>query len=489
MVLPPLAAVNVIPNVIDASAFGPVTEGNEIVVTPSVSPGCSLERGNVITDNRNVSGSTIARQIRQWNQAIERETDCLALQQKSNKALASLRDEVDENTKEITRKLDEILPVIKLPTSPTGVPKWLKKFSVGRTMPDFDATIDLLKRTIETARAVSEIAATIQQMKFKLEACAIGSINDVISGSQNAIDNAVNDLSRAIQEEIAEAICRGLTGAGITGDNIVDALDAVQAIDFLLRDVELINQTFDTTLGSSLTRVSQNQDVIADLTGIPPVLNTNSPEEFIASVESDEYAQYRQSLVALVNQPDPFNEQLPTITGTAAYLSELQVSTGVWNTGGVETTFDYQWLRNNIEIAGATNSSYIPTIDDVESRLSCRVLAQTSTATVEVVTVETTPVIFVLPAADRPTLSGATVNDGTLVCTDGTWPFTPTMIQFEFIRVPPSGPTVRVQSLSSNNLYEIKTADIGSAIKCRVVATSFKYTVDTETTPSTIVTS
>ena len=96
---------------------------------------------------------------------------------------------------------------------------------------------------------------------------------------------------------------------------------------------------------------------------------------------------------------------------------------------------------------------------------------------------ETNTITFALTGGNKPTITGTASNNSTLSCSTGTWPFTPTIIQYEWIR----GTSTVVKSLSANNLYTVVSADVGSTIKCKVVAQSFKYTLSDTTDPTATV--
>ena len=66
---------------------------------------------------------------------------------------------------------------------------------------------------------------------------------------------------------------------------------------------------------------------------------------------------------------------LPTISGTLLVGEELRADTsGIEDEDGLgATTFSYQWLRNDVEIAGATESSYWLTAEDEGGTIRVRV--------------------------------------------------------------------------------------------------------------------
>ena len=467
-------------NTIPVSAF----------VVPPIKAPCSLDREDQTEKNKARKGSSLAKRIKKITEDIENETDCLALQQKIRKELSFLEDFLDEQTKEIQKKLDEILPVLSIPLNPFKIPKWLKKMAIGRILPDLEATIDFMLRAIEVATAITKLVDVIKDLKPKLEACAIGTINTIIAEAENELDKAVADLEKKITEAIGEAICNGLKEAGVTGDDIADILNGVNAVNDLIGQVETISGQLGATINNNLGQLGSSQSLIQDITGLPPVIDTSSVEAFQQTVSSEAYAQYRTDVIGVLNQPDPVNSVVPTITGTVQVGSTLTCSNGTWTANGVVTTYPllFQWFRENQEIAAANTFQYVPTINDVEYPLSCRVTADAQVALEEVFTAQTAPVQFAMAPGNVPTISGIAQNGQTLQCSEGTWPYDPTTVMYEWIRIPTFGANVRIQTLSANNLYTIKGADVGSTIACKVVASAFRYTLSaTSANTATIV--
>lgn len=457
---------------------------SSLIVVPSLNTGdCRIKRDKKADENEAKKGSPLAADIKELTQMIKAETDCDALQQKVRTALNGLKEDINSSTKEIQKKLEEILPVIKLPLNPFAIPKWLKKFALGRIFPDLDATIDMIKKVVEVVQALIELTKVIKDLKPRLEACAIATVKGLEADIKNEIDKVVDDIKKDIEEAIAEAICKGVVAAGITADNIDDALSAVSAVSDLIDSADAFKDSINSILGGSVDKIGQNQALIQDITGIPPVLDTTSLDAFIASTEGDAYTQYKQDVMAVLSLPEPVNTELPVITGTAQVGSTLSCSNGTWTANGVVNNFtlSFQWMKQGQEIFGANTYQYVPVLDDVEYPVYCRVTAENQTNIEEAFSANTAPVVFALAGGNKPTITGTAQVGQTLECSEGTWPFTPTQVTYEWIRVVIPGSNVRVQSSSSNNTYYVKSADIGSPIKCKVVATSFRYAVGTDT--------
>ncbi len=110
----------------------------------------------------------------------------------------------------------------------------------------------------------------------------------------------------------------------------------------------------------------------------------------------------------------------PVIAGTVAVGETITADLGVWDSG---VSFEYRWLRNGNEIAGATSASYVMTADDLNALLTVTVtaskpgfdsLTKTSSATLPVAagTLTLTP---------TPTISGSAIFGETLTANPGVW--------------------------------------------------------------------
>jgi hypothetical protein len=67
------------------------------------------------------------------------------------------------------------------------------------------------------------------------------------------------------------------------------------------------------------------------------------------------------------------NTATPVVTGTATQGQTLTTTKGTWN--NTPTNFTYQWQRSGVNIASATNSTYVLVLADVGSTVRCVVTA------------------------------------------------------------------------------------------------------------------
>lgn len=103
----------------------------------------------------------------------------------------------------------------------------------------------------------------------------------------------------------------------------------------------------------------------------------------------------------------PVNTVAPVVSGTAAVNQTLSTTNGTW-TGAPSPTFTYQWQRNNVNISGATSSTYLVVVADIGNPIRCVVTATNSLGAVSANSNETANVVAGVPAA--PTIGTATAT-------------------------------------------------------------------------------
>jgi hypothetical protein len=74
-----------------------------------------------------------------------------------------------------------------------------------------------------------------------------------------------------------------------------------------------------------------------------------------------------------VRDVSPEPTVIPAITGTLTVGSTLTCSTGTWS--GTPTSYAYQWLRDGVEIGGATASTHLLVSGDSGKMIGCAVTA------------------------------------------------------------------------------------------------------------------
>lgn len=458
-------------------------------VNPSNLDGnCKIKSDKQVEDARSKKGSTLAKRIKKLTKEIEKVTDCDTLQQKLEKAINDIGDQLDTLTKPIQKKLEELFPLLKVPLNPFKLPKFIIKQTIGRILPDIEALIDLIGRIVEVIQALAKLISVAQKLEEKLKACALEELQKYERKAKDAVEHAVLDLEKKIAKSIANSICETLNDAGITLNDLDNALTAVKTIQDVIRTGESLMDGSLLGINQSLSVIQTNQTTVQTLTGIPPVLDTSSIDNFITSVNSTDYIQYKENVNQMMNLPEPVNEVLPVVTGTAAVGNTVICSDGTWSANGVSNnsmfTYSYQWARNGTDIYGANTNTYIPVLDDLDCNLFCTVTAENHTNIEQAQSASVGPVVFGLAPANMPTISGLAKAGQTLTCSTGTWPSAVKTIQYEWSRFETG--TV-VQTLSSNNQYKAISADIGSSLVCKVYGQTSKYLLSVNTSNTAIV--
>jgi len=460
-----------------------------ISVNPSnLSGNCKIKSGKQVQDARANKGSTLAKRINKLTKEIEKVTDCDNLQQKLEKALNDIGDELDSLTKPIQKELEKLFPLLSVPLNPFKLPKFIVKQTIGKILPDIEALIDLISRIVEVTKALAKLITVARQVEDKLKACAIDELQKYERKGKDAVEQAALDLEKKIAKSIADSICETLNDAGITLNDLDNALSAVKTIQDAIKTGESVMDGSIIGINQSLSVIDSHQSTVQTLTGIPPVLDTSSINNFITSVNSTDYTQYKSNVNQIMNLPTPVNEQLPIVTGTAAVGNTVICSDGIWSANGVSNnaafTYSYQWARNGTDIYGANTNTYIPILDDLECNLFCTVTAENHTNIEQAQSASVGPVTFSLAPGDMPTISGLAKNGQTLTCSTGTWPSTVKTIQYEWARFETG--TV-VQTISSNNQYKATSADVGSSLVCKVYGQTSKYLLSVNTSNTAIV--
>src|SRR5690606_4311497 len=111
----------------------------------------------------------------------------------------------------------------------------------------------------------------------------------------------------------------------------------------------------------------------------------------------------------------------PRISGTAAYTEVLKAVPGEWEDG---TTLQYQWLRGETPIDGATAKSYTVAAADIGYRLSVSVTGSkpsyhSATAVSDPTSAVTGPAELATIVPTTPRIEGEPLLPGTLTAVTG----------------------------------------------------------------------
>ena len=458
----------------------------ELVNLPSLTGDCKLKLDKQVEDARANKGSTLAKRIRKFTTELQATNDCAALQQQLEKVINDIGDELDTLTKPIQKKLEELFPLLSVPLNPFKLPKFIVKQTIGRILPDIEALIDLIGRIVEVTKALAQLINVAKQLDDKLKACDLQGFLE--RKAKDAIEQEALDLERKIAKAIANSICESLNEAGISLNDLDKALNAVNTIQDAIATGESLMNGSLLGINQSLSVIQTNQTTVQTLTGIPPVLDTSSIDNFITSVNSTDYIQYKDNVNQIINLPEPVNEVLPVVTGTAAVGNTVICSDGTWSANGVSNnsvfTYSYQWARNGFDLYGANTNTYVPVLDDLNCNLVCTVTAENHTNIEQVQSASVGPVIFGLAPADMPSIDNTRTfpdNPGRQKCTCSTgnnWPIDTKYFLYQWYKYE-TGEILK--PLSTENTYTVTAQQAFSSISCEVFAHGSKYLLSANT--------
>ena len=180
--------------------------------------------------------------------------------------------------------------------------------------------------------------------------------------------------------------------------------------------------------------------------------------------------------VAAAPQPDSPATGQPTISGTAQVGEELTADTsGIADTDGLtNAAYSYQWLSDDAEIGGATDSTYTLVDDDEGQTIKVRVTVTDDAENETTLTSAATEAVAAAPQPDspatgQPTISGTaqvgeelTADTSGIADTDG---LTNAVYSYQWL----SGDAEIGGATGST--YTLLGADEGQTIKVRVIVT------------------
>ncbi|MGC4175166.1 glycosyl hydrolase 53 family protein [Demequina sp.] len=167
----------------------------------------------------------------------------------------------------------------------------------------------------------------------------------------------------------------------------------------------------------------------------------------------------------------------PTISGTAKYGSTLTASAGTWVP--TPSGITYQWKVNGAAIAGATGTTYKPSLGDIGKKITVSVTASaadriTATTTSAAVTVAK----GTFTSTKAPSIGGTPVAGKKLTAYIGTWAPTPSSVTYQWYR---DGKAI---SGAKAKTYTVKTSDTGHKITVKVTVGKTGYTSAAKTSAS-----
>ena len=162
----------------------------------------------------------------------------------------------------------------------------------------------------------------------------------------------------------------------------------------------------------------------------------------------------------------PKNTIAPVISGTAERGETLTSTTGTW-TGTGTITFAYQWQRDNVNISGATSSTYVLVAADDNTSITCVVTATDDEGSTNSSSNAISPILGVPYNLVAPVASGTGQVGQTLSTTDGTWQGIATItFAYQWRR-----DAVNISGATSST-YTLVADDYATDIDCMVTATN-----------------
>ena len=439
---------------------------------------CEDKINNKIEINQEDTLVVNTKRITELTQQIRSVTDCDALKLIVKQHMDDIKKAAKKAVEEQLELLKKYLPITSLPSpTPWGIVKWLGKLVTGTIIPQLEAFIKYTTEIIGLIKAVTELIQAVQEVIPKLKACAVQIYQETKQDLKNEINQAVKNLEKKISGAIAKFICQGIGASGIQA--IGDAVTAFHLVEDTLQAAKDLKETLTSDANSSLGQIEQCQTQMQGITGIPPAIATDSLESFATSIASGAFETYKADNQAFVEATPPVNDVLPVAAGFAIVGNTVSCNTGVW-TSNSEMTYTAQWYREGSPIYNANSFTYSPAIDDIDLKLYCIVAGENKAGHIEVNSNEVGPVVYSVPAANLPVISGSLSVGSRLQCSTGTWTgFTPTKYDYQWFK----GTTM---VSSANSSYLVASGDSGSQIKCKVIASSARYTLAIDSDPVSI---
>ncbi len=170
--------------------------------------------------------------------------------------------------------------------------------------------------------------------------------------------------------------------------------------------------------------------------------------------------------VALVLGNQPINTIAPVISGIAQRGETLTSTTGTW-TGVGTITFAYQWQRDEVNISGATSSTYVLVADDDNTSITCVVSATDSEGVGTATSNAISPILGVPYNLVAPVASGTGQVGQTLSTTNGSWQGIATItFTYQWRR------DASDISGATSSTYTLVADDYATDIDCMVTATN-----------------
>lgn len=137
-------------------------------------------------------------------QELRAVTDCDVLKTRLRPVIKTVTKRIDGVIDEIDKQ-SGLGAILKLPKTPWGVIKWVKKLLLGTILPQVKALIKLAKEIIKLIKTLEELIKLIKDLDDKLKACAVEFAKEAIDDVVGAIEKEINE---AIDAALGPVFCQ-----------------------------------------------------------------------------------------------------------------------------------------------------------------------------------------------------------------------------------------------------------------------------------------
>ncbi len=201
-------------------------------------------------------------------QELRLQTDCEVLKARLKPVIKTVTDAIDGVIDEMDKQTG-LTAIIKLPKTPWGLIKWVKKLVLGTVLPQLKAFIKLAKQIIKLIKVLEELMKVIKGLKDKLEKCAVEfakeSIDDVVGAIEKEINEGIDKALgpmfckiQKLQKDIDDTLGFPTTALDFSStDNFIDSVgDAMAAKEEAAKNAQ--DEPIPEVPGVSATLQDQN---------------------------------------------------------------------------------------------------------------------------------------------------------------------------------------------------------------------------------------
>jgi hypothetical protein len=191
----------------------------------------------------------------------------------------------------------------------------------------------------------------------------------------------------------------------------------------------------------------------------------------ITMTNPDGTASAVSAATAKVLSAPPVNTVMPAVSGTAQRASTLTATLGTWI--GNDNTYTYQWQRDAVDIARATDPTYTLTAADVNHTVRVLVIATNPDGTAVAASAPTATIPSAPPVNTvKPALTGTARRGSTLTGTAGVWNGIGNTYAFQWQRSRDQGASWQAVDGATTAAYALTATDVGATVRLLVTATN-----------------